>query len=470
MTTSRGMRHMVVDWVTIFICIALVLIGWLMIYSTDISTTSNSLFNLESLYGRQLVWIGVSTVLGLSCFILPTQFWRNFSLPIYIGCILFLIAVLIFGKEINGARSWFSFGSFTFQPSELAKFGTALAISFLASHTSFNFRKRSDYLSLCGCLALPMFLIFLQPDAGSMITFLSFFILFYRLGLSSTYYILGFSLFFLFVASILLPYLLILCILACLLCIFLIYSFLDKPISYYFFIGVLFLISADVILYQIENMAFLIGINICFVTILSIFILYKKYLRELIVTTSITGIALLFCFLVKISFDSLLASHQKDRIYVWLSPDKSDPRGSLYNLLQSKIAIGSGGFSGKGFLEGNMTKLNFIPEQSTDFIFCTVGEEHGFIGSIVLIFLYAFLIYRIFSFGDKCRLSFSRNYCYAFGGFLLLHFFVNIGMTMGLVPIIGIPLPFISYGGSSLMIFSIFLGVYIRLSMDKKII
>jgi rod shape determining protein RodA len=438
-----------------------------MIYSSSSTSTSSWLPSLSHLYGKQLFWIIISLSSLLATLLIPFTFWRNFSFVIYFLSILLLIAVLIFGKEIKGAQSWFSLGDFTFQPAEFAKMATALALAAFTASTNFKISDRQSLGTGILLFLVPGALILLQPDAGSTLVFMSFFILLYRLGLWHGYYIILFSALALFILSTVYGPSFVILVLLILASIFLFYN-LHLASVMYLLIFVACLISSVIIsdLYDRRIWAMILN-GLVFFTLSSITLLHKKFNIIGIVTPLVVGGAL-FTYSTNFIINNFMEAHQRERINVWLQPSKCDPRGSLYNVIQSKVAIGSGGFYGKGFSEGSMTKLNYVPEQSTDFIFCTVGEEQGFLGVLALLVLYAVFIGRIFILSEDSRKPFIKNYGYALGGILFVHYSINIGMTMGLVPIIGIPLPLLSYGGSSLIFFSLMIGIFLRLQLDDR--
>ena len=467
MSIALSKRQKSFDWITFSIYLALMFIGWLMIYSVSSTADSSWAPSLSSLHGKQLLWIAVSLASVMAIMLIPFIFWRNFSFLIYFLSIILLIAVLIFGKEINGAQSWFSIGAFTFQPSEFAKLGTALAMAAYTASTNFKISDRRALLTGIGLFVAPAVLILLQPDAGSALVFSAFFIILYRLGLWHGYYIFFFSAVTIFILATIYGPLFVAILLLILSSSILFYNLqLASPLYLVVFAGSL--ISAVIIAQMYDRPLWALAINgIVFVLLAVLTTLNKKFKLIGIISLMVIGGAAL-AFSTDFLVNNVLPAHQKDRIIAWLQPSNSDPRGSLYNIIQSKVAIGSGGLFGKGFAEGSMTKLNYVPEQGTDFIFCTVGEEQGFLGVLTLLILYAIFIGRIFIISEQSRKPFIRNYGYILGSILFVHFFVNVGMTMGLVLIIGIPLPFLSYGGSSLIFFSMMVGIFLRLQLDVR--
>ena len=390
----------------------LVILGWLSIYAAVYNEEYQSILDTSQKYGKQMLWIITSVVLILFIFIFDGKFFSKYTKPVYIVSILSLILVLIIGKKIGGARSWFAIGNFTLQPSEFAKTATLLLLSSYLSQFNASLSKWSVKIKAMLIIAAPALLILLQPDAGSTLVYMALILVLYREGLSGNYLVIGISAVVLFLLCVLFPN----------------------------WLGALVWLLASAAYYYFQKNK-------------------KRILR-----TSILILLSGFAYIASVSFiyNSVLLPHQKDRIDIILGKIHDD-YGVGYNLNQSTIAIGSGGFLGKGFLEGTQTKLKFVPEQSTDFIFCTVGEEWGFAGSLLVVALFVALLMRIVHVAERQRSAFSRIYGYGVASILFLHFFVNIAMTIGLMPVIGIPLPFFSYGGSSLWGFTILLFIFIRL-------
>ncbi|MCK9320802.1 MAG: rod shape-determining protein RodA [Bacteroidales bacterium] len=407
---ERGLLENI-DWATILTYLALVLIGWISIYSAVYDEAHKSIFDLDARYGKQLVWIGISLLIALFILVIDPKFFSQTSYLWYGVFIVMLLAVLAVGSETKGAKSWFGVGDFGIQPSEFAKATTALALAKILSGIDVDMKNLKTKFAAITIVAIPMLLVLLQNDTGSALVFLVFVLVLFREGLSLSVLIFGAAMAILFVLSLVLnPYLL---------------------------ISILFIIA--IVIWWLNRKRKL-SIWLC----LGLFVFAA-------------GVVLS----VEYVYDNALESHQKDRIEVLLG-QKSDPKGVEYNVNQSKIAIGSGGLFGKGFLKGTQTKYNFVPEQDTDFIFCTIGEEWGFVGSVFVIGLYLSLMIKLIKMAERQRSKFSRVYGYCVTSILFAHFTVNIGMTIGLLPVIGIPLPFISYGGSSLMAFTLLLFIFIR--------
>ena len=391
----------------------LVTIGWLTIFSTSYNPNANLGFSFSLPYVRQLIWIGTSIVLATIILLLDARIIQHYSYHLYLFCLLLVISTFFLGSKINGATSWIKIGSFSIQPTEFMKLATAMALAKFFNEGKTTVEKRSMWLIAFGLILTPAFIILLQKDTGSALVFLSFIVLFYREGMTGFIFIVGAIAVFLFV-----------------------FTLMTNEI-YALALLTLFLVIAWIIDRKDK----------------------KKIIRNIVIYV----IAIAFIGAVNIGYNKVLQPHQKQRIDTLLGKT-SDPKGADFNLIQSKIAIGSGGLFGKGYLNGTQTKLNFVPEQSTDFIFCAIGEEWGFVGSCALGALFLALVIRILRLSEKQRNPYARYYGYGIAGIIAFHFFINIGMTIGLVPIIGIPLPFISYGGSSLWAFTAMLFVFIKLN------
>lgn len=405
-----------VDRPLLLLYLTLVLMGWISIYAAVYNNEHASILDLSQSYGKQLLWIITAFALGLMIMLTDAKFFNAFAYPIYIGTILLLIVVLFTGKEIAGSKSWFEIGGFRLQPAEFAKFATNLALAHFLSALDFDNRKRKSQFIPLIILAIPALLILLQNDTGSAIVYTSLALVLYRQGMPGSILLIGVAVAILAIMALLFNQYIVISVVGVLL------------------IGFTFFIRRNW-----QNIVKVLGIFI----VASTFVLSVDY-----------------------AFQNVLEPHQKTRINVLLGK-QIDLKGAGYNVNQSKIAIGSGGFWGKGFLKGTQTKFNFVPEQSTDFIFCTVGEEWGFVGSTVVMLLFLALIVRIIMMAERQRSDFSRIYGYGVASILFFHFFVNIGMTIGLMPVIGIPLPFFSYGGSSLWSFTILLFIFIKMDSNR---
>ena len=404
------------DWLSILIYTLLVFIGWVNIYSASLADTSTSLLDLDQIYGKQLLWIILSVFLIIIVLSIESKFYERFSSIIYIISLFSVLGLFFFGKTINGATSWYAIGGFTIQPSEFAKVATALALAKFVSDIQTNIKKLSDQLKAFVIIALPALIILPQPDAGSAMVYAAFFFPLYREGLSGVYLIIG-------------------------------------------FIGVLtFVLTLIFGPWYVSIAALLIAVISYFVK--------KKRRPSAIAYLTMVLMATALSFSVSYIFENVFEQRHRDRFNIVLGKEVDD-RGIGYNTNQSEIAIGSGGWLGKGWTEGTQTKGNFVPEQHTDYIFSTVGEEWGFIGSAVVIILFVLLMGRILYLAERQKSQFNRVYGYSVAGILFVHFAVNIGMVIGIFPTVGIPLPFFSYGGSGLWGFTILLFICIKLDAER---
>jgi len=453
------------DWIVATIYGCLLVIGWLMLYATVYTEDDPMAFlDMSTTIGKQTAWIGLSVVTFVVVYTVDWKVWNTFAYPLYVILMVLLAGVLVLGTEIKGARSWYSIGPASLQPSEFAKFGTALALSsYLGQYKIDVSRGRTLLLSL-GIIGVPMLLILLQPDAGSALVFMFGLVLLYRKGLSELYYILGFSAITIFMLSLMFDPMLVSFGAAIVGLALLIYNQAETYRSLLVFFG---LSSVVVALLTKELPWYAAGVMLGSYLYFAYLYFQERDLKVPTLTIPAVCIAAVFSFGSKYAFDTALEKHQQDRINVWLNPEKCDPHGSLYNIIQSKAAIGSGGLEGKGFLQGNMTKLNFVPEQTTDFIFSTVGEEQGFIGTLGVIFLFTLLLVRMIVIAERAKNDFIRNYAYCAAGIIFIHFFVNIGMSVGIMPVIGIPLPFLSKGGSALLGFTILIAVLLKMDTAR---
>ncbi len=460
-----------IDWAAILIYLLLVVMGWVNIYSAVSTGSEDFVFSFGNKYGRQLIWILFGILTAFFIMIVDSKFFVSFGYVFYAFFIFLLVAVLFLGKEVNGARSWFDFGGFRFQPAELAKFGTALAVSKLVSSFSFNLTKRKYQLLIILLLLVPVSLIILQNDTGSALVYVIFVIPLFREGLSGLILFFGVLMAILFVFSLIYPpiFILIGLIIAGLIAFSVIrrsYKILIKP-------ALIFILASGVFtlifwLLQKESIDWYRVVLFASLSTALFLLIYSiiKRVPQAALVISIFLMSVIFTFGVDFAFHNLLEDYHRDRINNLLGVE-SDPLGFGYNVNQSKIAIGSGGVWGKGFLQGTQTRFEFVPEQSTDFIFCTVGEEWGFFGTSIVIITYLFFIIRLIILAERQRSVFSRFYGYSVASIFFFHFTINIGMTIGLAPVIGIPLPFFSYGGSSLWFFTILFFVFIKLDTSR---
>lgn len=458
-----------IDWVSILLYLLLVLIGWLNIYAAVYDENHSSILDISQKYGKQLIWIGAAFVLAFLVLLTDSKFFTTFSMVIYGIMIFLLIAVLFFGTETKGARSWFEVGDFRIQPAEFAKFATNLAIAYVMSRHNFKVMRFSSLLTIGLILALPAGLIILQNDTGSALVYSSFILVLFREGLHGSILLLCFVAAAIFIMALLYsPFTVLLVIIGGTLIAFYYYRHdIRELFQIILFIGCgfgLFVLIKWMFNLSISDYYMLLIVYVI-TSITTIYPIYKRKMKNMITLLVISWLCVGAAPSVNYAFNHL-QPHQQDRINELLGI-KVDPKGTGYNVTQSKIAIGSGGLLGKGFLQGTQTKLNFVPEQSTDFIFCTVGEEWGFIGSTFVIVLLAVFILRIIKLAERQRSSFSRIYGYGVASILFFHVAVNIGMTIGMAPVIGIPLPFFSYGGSSLWSFTILIFIFLRLDANR---
>jgi len=459
-----------IDWITILLFLLLVFMGWLNIYAAVYNEEFQSIFDTSQRYGKQLVWIGAAFILAFIILLIDTNFYVFFSYILYGILVVLLLLVLFVGKEINGARSWFTIGSFGFQPSEFMKFATALVLARYMSTFGFKIHKLKSLATIGAIIFTPVLFILLQNDTGSALVYFSFILVLYREGLSGIVLFIGSLIALLFVLALVVPSLtLYLILIGIVLLMFLVFNtklvqFARVSAAYLLSITLFFVLNLFVEKEYSFADILMAGSVLGSVIILAVSL--QKRLRNYSIITLVFLGSILFTLSVDYAFENFLEAHHQARINELLGIE-SDPLGAGYNVNQSKIAIGSGGAWGKGYLKGTQTKFDFVPEQSTDFIFCTVGEEWGFVGTSVVIILFLFLLMRLIWLAERQRSGFSRIYGYSVAVILFFHFMVNIGMTIGLMPVIGIPLPFFSYGGSSLWSFTILIFIFIRLDASR---
>lgn len=400
-----------VDWWTISMYLVLVFIGWLNVYAA-LYNENYALFDFSQKYGRQLIWILIAIVIAIFILLFNWKFFDGFAYMLYFLSMLSLIGVLIFGIEVNGAKSWIDLGIIRIQPSEFAKVATAMVIAKYLGTLNVSLIKFKSKVIVSLFVFIPFLLTILQNDTGSALVYLTFIIVMYRFGLPANFLIFAIVTVLLFISSIIVSKILLSIILICFAIFF--------------------------------------------------FTISRRKIREILVILSLLASGIGFIYSVDYVFEEVLEDHQVTRIKILLGQE-SDPQGAGYNVNQSMIAIGSGGFFGKGFLNGTQTKFNFVPEQSTDFIFCTIGEEWGFVGSFLILLLYLAFLLRLIFLAERQRSLFSKVFGYGVVSVFFFHIAINIAMTIGLAPVIGIPLPLISYGGSSLWGFTIILFIFINL-------
>ena len=408
-----------IDWLSVALWAFLMLFGWMNIYSATYNEGHAALFDLNTFHGKQLLWMGVTVLMAVLILFSEPRFFSNGAYPIYAIVMALLVVTLFLAVTVNGGKSWIEVGGFRFQPSEFAKFATALALAKYMSAIDVDWKQLHTKVIALALVAIPAGLVFLQHDTGSALVFVAFVFPLFREGLSGSILVVGAVAVVLFILALL--------------------------VNKYILLGALALVAVFYLFVWLNKRS------------------AKDYWR----TLGVLMVCAAFIFSVDFVFNQVLESHQRERIDVLLGKTE-DLRGSGYNVHQSKIAIGSGGLIGKGYLHGTLTKADFVPEQHTDFIFCTVGEEWGWLGSSIVVVLYVVLLVRLVNMAERQRSTFSRFYGYSVASILFIHLFVNVGMVLGLVPVIGIPLPFFSYGGSSLLAFTILLFIFIRLDATKN--
>lgn len=460
-----------IDWTTIVVYVILVIMGWLNIYAAVYNEEHSSILDFTQRYGSQLIWIFFAFLLALIIFMVDLKFYPFFAYIIYGVTILLLILVLFIGKEINGNKAWIKLGFFSLQPAEFAKLGTTLAIAKYMSSYNVKVTSLKALFAIGAIMFFPMVLILLQPDVGSLLVYLAFSIVLFREGLPGAVLLFGFVIGILFFTSLLVTHkiYIIVSIIAIGYLTFAFYTkkYKETGIGLLLFGGTFGLIWAAMF-FAHKKMDYTIITSASFLIAGLGFLIISFFRKIAMLSTFVLFMmgSILFTFSVDYVFNHVLEPHQRERMDILLGL-KSDPLGKGYNVNQSMIAIGSGGALGKGFLQGTQTKFNFVPEQSTDFIFCTIGEEWGFLGTFFVIGLFVFLLLRIIVIAERQRSVFSRVYAYSVASILFFHIAINIGMTIGLLPVIGIPLPFFSYGGSSLWSFTVLLFILIRLDASR---
>ena len=473
MTSNRhsGIFYGVDLW-TVLLYVLIVLAGWVSITSASFDEGSAELFSFSHFYMKQLLWIGMAWITALVVLLLDERFYHMFAYPAYLGGIALLLAALLFGREVNGAKAWFEFGSFRVQPVEFAKIATALALARVMSEYSFSINRAGDLFRVGVVICIPLFIIILQNDTGSGVVLGSFLFVLYREGLNKWLCIPVLLIAALFIVSFLLSpmTLLVTLILVCTLSEAMMNGMWRSRII---FLAVLALASillcaaaALIAPGKLDLYHSLLIVSLLSIVGVSVYA-YRSNLRNIFILVCFFVGSMIFLPTTDYIFNSILKEHQQNRIKSYLGL-LDDPRNLDYNVNQSKIAIGSGNFWGKGFLEGTQIKYGFVPERHTDFIFCTVGEEWGFLGAVVVLTLLCLLILRLMRMGERQQEPFGRIYCYCVAAILLFHVLVNVGMTIGLMPVMGIPLPFMSYGGSSLIAFTILLFIAVRLDASTR--
>ncbi|MCK0132021.1 rod shape-determining protein RodA [Flavobacteriaceae bacterium F08102] len=410
-----------IDWVLVLLFLALITIGWMTIYAATIDDNSQGILDFSTFYGKQIIWIGLSFILILILIAIDSKFYERFAGIFYLISMLSLAGLFIFGNEVNGAKSWYNFGEFSLQPSEFAKTATILALASFLNGANRDLTQLKTQWNTILIMSIPAVLILLQPDAGSAVIYTTLIFVLYREGLPAFYLLIGLAIILLFLATL-----------------------------YFGFT------TALIIIYSLISLFFFLLVNFKKIQL-------KREWFKIIAIYLVIGLML---FSVDYAFNHILEQHQRDRFNIVLGKT-IDNRGIGYNTYQSMITIGSGGWTGKGYLEGDRTQGNFVPEQETDYIFSAIGEEWGFIGSSIVIILFVVFILRIIQLSERQKSKFSRIFGYSVATIFFFHFMVNIGMVIGILPTVGIPLPFFSYGGSSLWGFTMLLFIFIRLDADR---
>lgn len=474
------------DWFTITLYLLLVTIGCFAIYAAGYDFEQTEIFNLSMKHCLQLVWVGTAFILALLVLLLDNRFYSNMAYLLYAAMIVLLVVTIFISPDVKGSHSWIKLGSFSIQPAEFAKYTTALCLSKFMSTYQFNLTKPRNIAIIASIIGLPALIIIAQSETGSALVFVSFLLMLFREGMNGAFLLFGFfaALFFVLVlrynnlpieATPGMPIesygYLVVFILAVIITAFLIYYYTNNSKATFWYSGIcggVFLLGSllrfvlgGVFSYTLLSLVSLLA-GVVFLLIYAIVSYSKVYAFITLFLLGSVGLS----YMAGYAFDQVLEPHQQIRIKVVLGLE-DDPQGAGYNVRQSQIAIGSGGLAGKGFLKGTQTKLNYVPEQHTDFIFCTIGEEQGFVGTTTLIVLYCILLIRLTYLAERQRSPFSRIYGYSVVGIMFFHFCINIGMVIGLVPVIGIPLPLVSYGGSGMWGFTLLLFTFLRLDASR---
>ena len=468
-----------VDWFTIVLYLIMVVAGAVSIYAATYDYDKASMFDLSEFSGKQFLWAALSFLIGFSLLLIDRRIYEAYAYPLYGFMILLLIATIFIAPDIKGSRSWLVFGPVSLQPAEFAKTATALALAKLFSTYGFTLNGWRNYAIAAGIIMLPILCIILERETGSALVYTSLIFVLYREGMSG---------FVLFAALMSVIYFVVVLKFAAM-------TFMGIPLGMVIaFITIMVLVVGMLLVYcrswilgRNVLLGYLVagalagGLSIAgvhvngyafFLPVIILSLLYLLWgmlhddLKKVLITVCFAAASVLFMFMVDVAFNKVLEPHQQKRIMVTLGI-ADDPRGAGYNVNQSKIAIGSGGITGKGFLNGTQTKLKYVPEQHTDFIYCTIGEEQGFVGSVAVLLLFLALILRIITIAERNHSTFARVYAYCVASYLIFHLAINIGMVIGLCPVIGIPLPFFSYGGSSLWGFTFLLFILLRIDADR---
>ena len=469
-----GHNYKKLDWVILGLYLALIVFGWMNIYSSSVGE-EGFVFSFKQKYVMDLVWMATALVIGsLILFVIPAKLYPAIAWPLYVLMVLLLVAVIFLGTEVNGSKSWLAVGPVRFQPAEFSKITTSILLALLMSKHDFRFGNWRDALRVAAVIALPMMAIVLEKETGSALVYLGFLLVCYREGMTGWILLFGLaSVFFFILTLVLSPFVALLVLVGVIGITWGAYArklLIAVPAT----AAVIVLLAFFPRLMNVESLSFLqrfpVEIWVALLTGVPVLVLlflswlHHNPLRRNLALSFLAGMALILS--VDIAFEKFLKDYQRDRIEVLLGI-KEDPMGVGYNVHQSLVAIGSGGFAGKGFLGGTQTRFDFVPEQSTDFIFCTIGEEWGFLGTLAVLGVYLALILRLIGSAEKQKDRFARIFGWCVAVCLLMHVTINICMTIGLMPVIGIPLPLLSYGGSSLWAFTILIFIYLRLDLEK---
>jgi len=468
---SQNTIFATIDWLTVALYFALVIFGWLNIYAVTYAYDDASFFSLQNRSAMQATWILISIVAILVIFVLDGRVYSLLAYPIYGFALLMLLSVLVFGTTINNSKSWIVIGPVSLQPAEFAKTATVLALAKFLSGFNIKISRRKDILTTFIIIFLPVLMIMAQPDFGSTIVYGILLLVLYREGLPGWVLILIISIAALFLFTLVLAPITLLILLVSIALIA--FGLINRKYSIFTLsliaLGIIIAFFALIDYFNVLELTKyqVLALSLIIISVIGIILTFAKKIKGVYIILLTLILSIGFTYSVDFVFHNIMKKHQRHRVNVMLGLE-SDPWGYEYNVNQSKIAIGSGGFAGKGFMQGTQTKFKFVPEQSTDFIFCTVGEEWGFLGSFGLIMAYVGLLIRLIFLSERQRSKFSRIYGYGVTSILFFHFAVNIGMSIVLFPVVGIPLPFLSYGGSSLLAFTILLWIFIKLDSSRK--
>lgn len=469
-----------IDWFTVVLVLVLVCTGAVCIYAASYDFDHANIFSFEEFSGKQFLWIGLASVLGLTLLLIDPRFYETYAFPIYVGMICLLALTIFIAPNIKGSHSWIVLGPVSLQPAEFSKCATALALAKLFSGYNFTLAgSRKNYIKALTIILLPVMLIFGQNETGSALVYFSLFFVLYREGMSGLVLLaaLGAVVFFVVALKFAEPtmftgvtqgqvavFIMLMVIMVAMLAIYCKHMEGARNVLLWYVGTFIIAIILHFCGVTVNGLVFFISV-LAVACIYTLILAFRGPVKKLLITAAAVVTGVVFLFSVNYVFENVLQPHQKQRILVSLGIEE-DLKAAGYNVNQSKIAIGSGGLAGKGFLNGTQTKLKFVPEQHTDFIFCTIGEEYGLIGSATVLLLFLTLILRIISIAERQPSTFGRVYAYCVASYLILHLFINVGMVIGLCPVIGIPLPFFSYGGSSLWGFTFL--IFILLSIDAR--